>query len=72
MTKHNTHAAIQPTLETDLTIDIITTDAHTRLSLTNKIWFCNMEGTVIITGRLPAYPLSLHQRRHDQARDRAI
>ena len=54
MTKHNTHAAIQPTLETDLTIDIITTDAHTRLSLTNKIWFYKMEGTVIITGRLPA------------------
>ena len=54
MTKHNTHAAIQRALETDLTIDIIITAAHKRLSLTNKIWFYKMEGTVIITGRLPA------------------
>lgn len=42
--------AIQKALQTDLTIDIITTGARTGRPRRTEIWFHNIEGRIIITG----------------------
>ena len=39
-------------LQTDATIDIITTGARTGRSRTTEIWFTNVEGRIIITGTI--------------------
>jgi len=42
--------AIRRALETDQTIDIITTGARSGLPRTTEIWFTNIGGRIIITG----------------------
>ncbi len=42
--------ATRRALQTDMTIDIVTTGARTGLTRTTEIWFTNVDGRVIITG----------------------